>query len=71
MFTKEHYIEIAKILKKNEETNPYLCTRKFQSMTVRRFVLMLESDCSEFNEEKFLDAIYGKEAQNGRHKIIG
>lgn len=64
MFTKEHYTKIAKLLKAGEESNPYLCTREFQSKLVQNFVLMLEKDNSKFDAETFLDIIYGKEEKH-------
>jgi len=63
VFTQQHYIKIAKILKANEEENPYLSTKEFQSLTVQRFVAMFEGDNKKFNKENFLDAIYGKEKE--------
>lgn len=62
MFTKEHYIEIAKVLK-DAETTPLASVggRLLLSKVVQDFVLMLEKDNSKFDAEKFLDIIYGKE----------
>ena len=64
MITKEHYVEIAKILKIAEEINPYLSSREFQSKLAQDFVSMLERDNPKFDAEKFLDMIYGKEVSN-------
>lgn len=54
MFTKEHYIEIAKILKKNKLS-------RF-SMIVEDFVELFRGN-PKFDKETFLDEIYRKEVK--------
>lgn len=54
MFTQQHYTEIAKILKKNKFAR--------SSWIVADFVELFREN-KEFDKEKFLDAIYGKEVK--------
>ena len=56
MFTQQHYIEIAKILKQHDFPQTIA-----QAKIVQDFVHMLEKDNKKFDAEKFLDTIYGKE----------
>ena len=73
MFTKEHYIKIAKILKDGEHFKRrvfplYVLSRNTRSKIVQDFICMLESDNKKFDVEKFLDIIYGKEEMNDKEK---
>ena len=61
MFTKEHYIKIAKVLKERVAITTHLEGSFMRSGTVQAFVVMLEKDNKKFDAEKFLDEIYGKE----------
>ena len=63
MFTKEHYVEIAKVLKQRADILVLTDVMVFRSGTVQAFVAMLEKDSSKFDAEKFLDVIYGKEGK--------
>ena len=64
MFTKEHYVEIARALK---GTLVY-ANNRFDAVgshiahrVVRDLISMFRSDNSTFDRKKFVDAIYGKE----------
>ena len=61
MFTKEHYIEIAKVLKATIDVMTNSEGMHIRSKTVQDFVSMLEKDNDKFDADEFLDAIYGKE----------
>ena len=61
MFTQQHYIEIAKVLKSSKRhTLPFVSEKVLFSMVVQDFVSLFENDSEKFDAEKF-DAIYGKE----------
>ena len=60
MFTKEHYIAVAKVLHCNKSTVLYDNQVLF-SKVVQDFVSLFEKDNKKFDAEKFLDIIYGKE----------
>lgn len=49
MFTKQHYKEIATILKNNDA-----CLN-----TIRDFILYFQKDNENFDEQKFMDCING------------
>lgn len=49
MFTKEHYIAVAKVI------------RKGRTFIIQNFMELFEKDSKKFDRKKFLDAIYGKE----------
>jgi len=60
MFTKEHYIKIAEVLRDSQDEKGIefkLC----HHMIVQDFVALLEEDNKKFDVEKFLDIVYGKE----------
>ena len=61
MFTKEHYIKIAKVLKERVAIITNSEGLFMRSGMVQAFVDMLEKDNKKFDAEKFLDEIYGKE----------
>lgn len=62
MFTKEHCMKIAKLLKDSRGgKHPPLQFTLFHSRIVQDFVSLFEEDTSKFDVEKFLDVIYGKE----------
>ena len=63
MFTKEHYIEIAKLLSAVHKQVPFVSAKMLCEMAVDDFVLFFKMDSPKFNDEKFLDAIYGKEGK--------
>lgn len=66
MFTKEHYVEIAKILKENRLSamTEYPLPMQVNAKIVQNFVSLFEKDSSNFDAERFLDAIYGKEEKH-------
>lgn len=59
MFTKEHYIAVAKVLKQNKTTLLYTERVLFRKVVLDFVELFKENP--KFNEEKFLNEIYGKE----------
>ena len=61
MFTKEHYIAVAKVLKQNKPTCFYTDKALFRKI-VSDFVELFREN-KEFDEQKFLDEIYGKEVK--------
>jgi len=66
MFTQRHYNEIAKILKKHEDSASslypmYIRNKYFPAYLIEDFVLLFEHDNPKFNTTKFLNAIYGEE----------
>lgn len=61
MFTKEHYVAVAKVLKDNKVTAFYTSAVLFKKL-VWDFVKLFKEN-SKFNEKKFLDEIYGKEVK--------
>jgi len=69
MFTKKHYIEIAKVLRDSQDEK-YVQSVQFKLchlIIVQDFVALLEEDDSKFDAEKFLNAVYGKEEKNVRN----
>ena len=64
MFTKEHYVEIAKVLRKTKGNIKPIQISIFHSTIVWAFVNLLKDDNPKFNENKFLDSIYGKEEKS-------
>jgi len=60
VFTQQHYIKIAKLLKKHSKEIPSFAQLSF-NVLVQDLVVMLEKDNKKFDVERFLDAIYGKE----------
>ena len=63
MFTKEHYIKIAKVLKGRVAIMTSSEGSFMRSGTVQAFVVMFEKDNKKFDKEKFLDEIYGMEVK--------
>lgn len=61
MFTHQHYVEIVKVLKATIDLMTNSEGMHIRSKTVQDFVSMFEEDNKEFDADKFLDAIYGKE----------
>jgi hypothetical protein len=59
MFTQQHYIKIAEVLRRNRTTILYDSSVLFKRL-VWDFVELFKEN-SKFDEKKFLDAIYGKE----------
>lgn len=62
MFTKEHYVEIARALSKNlvyANNRPDIEGSYVAHRVVNNLVTMFKSDNDKFDKEKFLDAIYG------------
>jgi len=55
MFTKEHYIKIAEVLKKSY---PFKLP---VYLIMRDLVVMFKDDNSKFNQEEFFNMIEGKE----------
>ena len=49
MFTQQHYVEIAKIL------------RKGRTSIIGNFIELFEKDSKKFDKQKFINAIYEKE----------
>ena len=67
MFTKEHYIKIAKVLKIEEMHKPFykeLVARNAHTGMVHNFIELFENDNPKFVRSEFLDAIYGKEEKH-------
>ena len=60
MFTRQHYIKIAKVLKKTVGFVVGSEVSSVRSRIVLDFVELFKEN-PEFNKEKFLDEIYGKE----------
>ncbi len=59
MFTKEHYIAVAKVLKDNKGTCLYTQRVLFRKIVLDFVELFKENP--KFDAEKFLDEIYGEE----------
>jgi hypothetical protein len=60
MFTKEHYIAVAKVLKKTVGFRASSEVSGVCSRIVMDFVELFREN-PKFDKEKFLDEIYGKE----------
>ena len=64
MFTQQHYIAVAKVLKERVSIMTNSEGSFIRSGTVQAFVSLFEKDNPTFDAEKFLDEIYGKEESN-------
>ena len=67
MFTKQHYIEIAKVLRVEETHKPFyqtMVSRGGHTSLVHSFIELFEKDSKGFNRRKFLDAIYSEEVND-------
>ena len=60
MFTQQHYIAVAKVLKKTVGVIGGTRISSLRSRIVLDFVELFKEN-PKFDKEKFLDAIYGKE----------
>jgi len=62
MFTKEHYAKVAEVLKDTlVGTKGSIAATLLHHEIVQDFVELFEDDNPKFDDEKFLDVIYGKE----------
>jgi len=71
MFTKEHYIAVAKVLRTYEMrvgATYNLPLVNIRSSIILDFAELFKGDNSEFDKDKFLDAIYGKEVKKSEEK---
>ena len=71
MFTKEHYIAVAKVLRTYEMcvgATYNLPLVNIRSSIILDFAELFKGDNSEFDKAKFLDAIYGKEVSKSEEK---
>lgn len=60
MFTKEHYIKIAKLIK-NFDLPPTRLGEIVHVKLILSFIELFEDDNSTFSKEEFAEAIYGEE----------
>ena len=60
MFTKEHYLKIAEVLGRNKKLLYSGSEHALFTKMVQDFIELFKEN-PKFNEEKFLNVVYGKE----------
>ena len=61
MFTKEHYIAVAKVLGKAKRRVPLYKADTLICALLDDFIKLFKEDNKRFDKEEFCDVVYGKE----------